>query len=195
MSKGVLSLVVIEPSAVVVRGLCALFDDYAQVSVVGVYNDLNHFLNQPTSRQQADAVLINPSLFEASKSGAIKKLFPQMHLVALHYAYTHHDLLAQFDQVIELYDTEAQIVGKLQSLIAQSPAAADQDELSMREKEILVAVAKGLTNKEIAEAHHISAHTVISHRKNISRKTGIKSVSGFVVYALLNNLIQENEIQ
>ena len=50
-------------------------------------------------------------------------------------------------------------------------------------------------NKEIASEFNISIHTVISHRKNISRKTGIKSVSGFVVYALLNNLIEEYEIK
>lgn len=43
-------------------------------------------------------------------------------------------------------------------------------ELSEREKEILVAVARGLTNKEIADQYYISIHTVISHRKNIARK-------------------------
>ena len=67
-------------------------------------------------------------------------------------------------------------------------------ELSKREIDVLVAVAKGMMNKEIADQMNISIHTVISHRKNITRKTGIKSVSGLTVYALLNNLIDENEV-
>ena len=71
----------------------------------------------------------------------------------------------------------------------------DDDTLSPREKEILVCVAKGMLNKEIADANNISIHTVITHRKNITRKTGIKTVAGLTVYALLNNLIDINTIE
>ena len=73
--------------------------------------------------------------------------------------------------------------------------SSDDDTLSPREKEILVCVAKGMLNKEIADANNISIHTVITHRKNISRKTGIKTVAGLTVYALLNNLIDINTIE
>ena len=61
--------------------------------------------------------------------------------------------------------------------------------LSAREKEILVCVAQGMINKEIADHLNISIHTVISHRKNITHKTGIKTVAGLTVYALLNHLL------
>lgn len=71
----------------------------------------------------------------------------------------------------------------------------ESDELSEREKEILVCVAKGMLNKEIADTCHISINTVITHRKNITRKTGIKTVAGLTVYALLNNLIDMNTIE
>ena len=77
-------------------------------------------------------------------------------------------------------------------------AEADEEErheLSLREKEILVSVAQGLLNKEIADKHHISINTVITHRKNITRKTGIKTVPGLTVYAILNNLIDINSIE
>ena len=67
--------------------------------------------------------------------------------------------------------------------------------LSDREKEILVGVAKGLLNKEIADQNNISVYTVITHRKNITRKTGIKSVAGLTVYALLNGLIDISSIE
>lgn len=72
---------------------------------------------------------------------------------------------------------------------------SEGETLSSREKEILVCVAKGMLNKEIADAENISIHTVITHRKNITRKTGIKTVAGLTVYALLNNLIDINTIE
>lgn len=68
-------------------------------------------------------------------------------------------------------------------------------ELTPREKEILVSVAKGFINKEIAELHDISIHTVISHRRNITQKIGIKTVPGLTVYAILNDLVDINDIQ
>ena len=83
---------------------------------------------------------------------------------------------------------------------APRSTAADWDEneredLSAREKEILVSVAQGLLNKEIADKHHISINTVITHRKNITRKTGIKTVAGLTAYAILNNLVDINSIE
>ena len=70
-----------------------------------------------------------------------------------------------------------------------------REELSEREKEILVSVAQGLLNKEIADRHNISINTVITHRKNITRKIGIRTVAGLTAYAILNNLIDINTIE
>ncbi len=70
-----------------------------------------------------------------------------------------------------------------------------KEELSPREKEILVCVAKGMLNKEIAYQYNISIFTVMSHRKNISAKTGIKSIAGLTAYAILQGLIDIEEIK
>ena len=66
--------------------------------------------------------------------------------------------------------------------------------LTEREIDVLKLVAFGKTNKEIADELFISFHTVISHRKNITEKLGIKSISGLTVYAILNNLIDTTSI-
>ncbi|WP_291527960.1 LuxR C-terminal-related transcriptional regulator [Bacteroides sp. UBA939] len=72
---------------------------------------------------------------------------------------------------------------------------AEGIDLSEREKEVLAALARGLSNKEIADKLYISAHTVISHRKNIIRKTGIKTPQGLTLYALANNLISQDDLR
>jgi regulator of cell morphogenesis and NO signaling len=66
--------------------------------------------------------------------------------------------------------------------------------MTSRELEVLQLVACGLINKQIADKLSISLHTVISHRKNITRKLQIKTVAGLTVYALLNGLISSDSI-
>ena len=83
-----------------------------------------------------------------------------------------------------------QVIGTIQNDTDES----DTDPLSDREKEVLICLSKGLKNNEIADTLNISVHTVITHRKNIVRKTGIKSVAALTVYAILNNLIDEKDI-
>ena len=71
----------------------------------------------------------------------------------------------------------------------------EQSTLSAREKEIITCVVRGLTNKEIAQTLFLSTHTVISHRRNIARKLEIHSTAGLTVYAIMNKLIEIDEIK
>ena len=100
---------------------------------------------------------------------------------------------------LSLKDSKATLTDKISHHIKIAMSIARQHEeneedLSQREKNILQLVALGMTNKEIANKLFISTHTVISHRKNITRKLGIKTVAGLTVYAILNNLIQMEDI-
>lgn len=74
------------------------------------------------------------------------------------------------------------------------PKKSTATDLTEREIDVLKEVALGKTNKDIAEELFISFHTVISHRKNITEKLGIKSISGLTVYAILNKLIDTNTL-
>ena len=69
-----------------------------------------------------------------------------------------------------------------------------REKVSDREKEILVSVVKGMSNKEIADHHNISIHTVITHRRNMARKLNIHSISGLTIYAIINKLVDITEI-
>jgi DNA-binding CsgD family transcriptional regulator len=67
--------------------------------------------------------------------------------------------------------------------------------ISNREIEILKNVALGYTNKEISDKLNISVHTVITHRKNITFKLGIKTIAGLTVYAILRGIISAEEVK
>lgn len=69
------------------------------------------------------------------------------------------------------------------------------DNLSQREIEIICCVAKGLSNKEIAEELYISVHTVMTHRRNIARKLNIHSPTLLTIYAIVNRLVNISDVK
>lgn len=71
----------------------------------------------------------------------------------------------------------------------------EEHEISPRELEVLKLVALGLLNKEIADRLNISLNTVLSHRKNITSKLGIKTVSGLIFYCISHGYISADEIE
>lgn len=73
--------------------------------------------------------------------------------------------------------------------------SADESLLTEREIEVLRKVAQGNANKEIADKLFISINTVITHRKNITEKLGIKTIAGLTVYAIMNGVINPEEVK
>ena len=83
------------------------------------------------------------------------------------------------------------ITVKLSNMISRN---MDNDALSEREKEVIVSLVQGMTNKEIADHLCISVNTVITHRKNIARKLQIHSPAGLTVYAIAKGLIDISSV-
>lgn len=194
--RRIIRIAVIEPSRIIQNGLRSIIEQNPSFTIVGELEEVTH-LEEKMAALRPDVVLLNPSIIDFHRRNSLKSLFPDTILLAILYSHIEHDVLKQFNGVIDIYDDPTKIINRLTEAVSEGATEennADND-LSEREKEILIAVAKGMMNKEIATLHNISIHTVISHRKNISRKTGIKSVSGFVVYALLNNLLEQSELQ
>lgn len=97
---------------------------------------------------------------------------------------------------------ERVVMASLQNAPADNPQHSrmpDSDqariaELSNREKEVICLIAKGLTNKEIADKLYLSVHTVTTHRRNICNKLEIHSPAGITIFAIVNGLLPLEEI-
>jgi regulator of cell morphogenesis and NO signaling len=68
------------------------------------------------------------------------------------------------------------------------------EELSNCEKDVLIKIVEGLSNKEIADSLYLSTHTVMSHRKNIARKLNIHSIAGLTIYAIVNGIVNLDDV-
>ena len=99
----------------------------------------------------------------------------------------------------QLFIPAVSLLERKASQLCESPEEkTDQfakDGLSVREKEIVACVAKGMANKEIADALFISIHTVLPHRKNIAKKLQIHSPAGLTIYAIVNKLVELKDIK
>ena len=90
------------------------------------------------------------------------------------------------------------IIEQLEQLFTgenNSISSDNNKELSTRETDVLQLIVNGSTNKEIADKLNISLNTVLSHRKNITTKLGIKTVSGLTFYAIMNGIISGDDIE
>lgn len=189
-------IVIIEPYAMVAQGLRLMIDEIKGYEVSAIIADA-HYIERIIPLRP-DIVIVNPAMIDTKKRGELDDLaqrLPNVAFAALVYQYIEPDVLRYFKTTIDISDSRERVAVKLRQMLETAEPATESTELSDREKEILVAVAKGMTNKNIAEQYHLSVHTVITHRKNLTRKTGIKSVSGLTVYAILNNLIDIKEVE
>lgn len=119
-----------------------------------------------------------------------------IHLLAIVSTFIDSGLLSKYDDTISIFDDLETIASKVNRFQANDANESDNPEaLSQREKEIVVCVVKGWTNKEIAEKLFLSIHTVITHRRNISRKLQIHSAAGLTIYAIVNKLVELSDIK
>ena len=129
---------------------------------------------------------------ESGKPSAITYLLINVMSDLWHTEQDFADHCAIEDEILRPALKRQMIKGERLKVKGVSPQS---EELSEREKDVLIQVVRGLSNKEIADVLCISQHTVISHRKNITRKLNIHSTAGLTIYAIVNKLVDLNTLE
>jgi DNA-binding NarL/FixJ family response regulator len=187
-------ILLVEPSAIVAKGLLAMLQSQTRVTVADVVSDADN-VESLIEAHRPDVLIINPDL-----GPDLKKIrnVGKVAVVALVYSHVPQSVLRHYDAIIDIDASETEVVSVIDSVTTVSEGDGDSqgdgEGLTKREVSVLVLVAEGFMNKEIADKLNVSVHTVISHRKNITRKTGIKSVAGLTIYAMVNNLIDSKSL-
>jgi DNA-binding CsgD family transcriptional regulator len=152
------------------------------------------------SKDQTGIFVISSSFLRQCPPSLVQSLqhrFDTMIRILLHDTEPGPENKLRFSEIIDPSDHDKSIIRKLEKQFSRIATQTEDTEspegISDREKEVLRLVAVGLTNKEIADKLFISAHTVITHRKNITAKLGIKTIAGLTMYALINRLIIPEE--
>ncbi len=96
-------------------------------------------------------------------------------------------------RLLEQKTKQNDVTAKISNMISQN--RGNSEALGEREKDVIVSLVQGMTNKEIAEHLCISINTVITHRRNIARKLQIHSPAGLTIYAIVNNLVDISTVK
>ena len=186
---------IILDNTLVKEGLCAILNAYFAPIQIKRYAYLNEILT--AENESTDYYITNSEDFTAN----IDFFLPRRHktLLLIQHATTplpQHS--AHTIQSIACNSPIEEIIEQLQILFNRdmhTTQAEANKGLSTREIEVLQLVVKGFINKEIADKLSISLNTVLSHRKNITGKLGIKTVSGLTYYAIMNGILTSDDIE
>jgi DNA-binding CsgD family transcriptional regulator len=186
-------VIVISSSDIVLTGLAEILKGCLASEVIALHRG-DEMIDYP--KMEGNILVISTSEdYEKSGSFIRQILFSAIHLQFLT---LHLNTTSDYsNQSINLSDTSALICYKVNEILNSFLSVSSKDtdtELTRREIEVLQLLTKGYSNKEIADQLFVSTHTVISHRKNISEKTGIKSASGLTMYAILKKIIDVGDI-
>lgn len=192
------NIFIIHQSEIIRKGLALILQDYFKMEItqLSTSKDLNSF----SGIVHRTIILIIAANDDLNRQAIeLLKKNNDVYLVGF---FAENSLPARGDGTFEFQITELSSALQIQKLIQvirkagtkQKNNLTDNGELTTREKDVIKLIALGLANKEIADKLFISIHTVISHRKNITEKLGIKSISGLTVYAIMNNLLDIQDI-
>ena len=194
MNLKMINIAILETSEIIYQGLSNVLLKTGKYFQIYRINNL-YEISGTTHIEPLDIVILNPSQIQNKNKEfiSIKKSNPDTKWIALVYTFYDQQLLSLFDRTIHITDSLETIKDRFEKLISsenQISHTLDHEQLSDRELEVLKLLVTGISNKEIADKLFISIHTVISHRKNITQKTGIKSQAGLTIYAISNKIIQ-----
>jgi DNA-binding NarL/FixJ family response regulator len=198
MTNDICKVAIAEPSALIRKGLIVFLKQLSRIKIqvveIASIDDLSLILKT----YSIDLLFINPSYwgFEIGKKIRNGSQNIDIKIIALVYHPFDNGLLAQYDDVFSIFDTTNKLDKMVDTLLRKEVQSSTKRlPLSTREQEIIVCIVKGMTNKEIADKLFLSSNTIITHRRNITKKLQIHSSAGLTIYAIVNKLVRLEDIQ
>ena len=191
-------IAIVEPNTLAAIGLKQLLQSFMPMMVVDVFGSFSELVSNHPNQYvhyftSMSIVQENREFFLQHRHKTIvlttsaesNKLFPEFHSILV--STPEKELVRSLIMLEQFAHKEGRNM---------PPKARNQKthELSDREKEVMALIVKGHINKEIADMLHIGLSTVITHRKNIMEKLGLKSVSALTIYAVTNGFVDINQI-
>ncbi len=195
---GKIKVLIASTSYIILKGINFVLKELEDIDII--WNTEPEELMTAIQKSTPDFVVLSGEMLKQENLKELQKLSGNIktRVICLKSGDRTDPSLSICDGKINLYGDKNSLTEQFNQIVLKyipgKPREVNSTELSKREKNIIRHIALGLTSKEIGHKLFISTHTVITHRKNISQKLGIKTVSGQTVYAILNGIVTMEEI-
>jgi len=197
--NGKTTIVLIENAYLIRAGMENLLKELPGIRLVEIFDGSEKRLAAKINALKPDFTIINPVAPDGMFHSLIHQLNSKTILIGLIDEHTPPAISSKFTYTVNIRESKFGLLEAFNKIPGVSSKQQDKNDenrpLSDREITVLKYITLGLTNQEIAEKLFLSVHTVTTHRKNITKKLGIKTVSGLTVYALLNKIIDMEDLQ
>ena len=189
-----ISISLMMPSAILASGLTSVIRRLSdiQCSITEISGE-NYF--EDISRLHPSILMVDPvncalqwDALKSSSSSPVK-------IIAVLVQQMPKESLKWFDDTISIYDSASVVMETVRRNVMTDESDDRGKDLSPREKEVIVGIVKGLSNKEIASEMNVSVNTVMTHRRNIAAKLHIHTPAGLTIYAIVSNLVKLEDIK
>lgn len=200
-SRDFIRVAIAEQSDIMRNGLLTLLKRSQTIHIQPVELFSQESLQDLMHTQPPDILIINPHFMNFFDVIRFRNDNKGKHIIIIAFVcmLLETEKLTGYDEKISVLDPASNIYNKINLLLKHQPSDdmefQEQGNLSSREKDIVIGVVHGLTNKEIADRLFISVNTVITHRRNISRKLQIHSPAGLTIYAITNKLVEMSDLK
>jgi DNA-binding CsgD family transcriptional regulator len=187
-------IIICSPSPIICVGLSNLLSELKELHVsYQVYTEAETI--DANSLLQYSIAIIDPIL---SNESILNVLKDQQNISTKFVAITSQKypewIMRPFKDSISVYDSTENILATIKKIANTFNEVDDTRELTLREKEIVIGIVKGHSNKEIANDINVSVNTVMTHRRNIAAKLHIHSPAGLTIYAIVKKLVNIEDI-
>jgi len=195
---GVVNIVLVESVFLLRSGIESLVNELPGIIINGTFEGNEKNLLEKIKKQKPQIVIIDPDSLGNDFVMFTNRLQEDqdIKIIGLLKQDCPDNVKSRFSQFLYISDSKHKLQEQIQNLSGKKTEKHENGKgpLSKREIIVLTEVVKGLTNQEIADKLFLSIHTVMTHRKNIVKKLGIKTVSGLMVYAIMNNIVEIGEM-
>lgn len=143
-------------------------------------------------------IIADVSSIDVTTIFSLRETTPRLEqIIGIYHSALPSAVASAFDATFSVYDDIHTFNRLIKNAVrsTRDELSTNSDELTPREKDIVVGVVKGLSNKEIANHLNVSVNTVMTHRRNIASKLQIHSPAGLTIYAIVSKLISIDDIK
>lgn len=186
------TIALLTPSDIIKSGISVILKSIPDIHVNILYWTENDIQNGIPAKKPS-LIIADSLLLNGDSITSIRNIAPETRIITMSTGLLPQAIAKNYDAIISIYDNTESISSTIKQCLITDENGTK--ELTPREKDVVIGIVKGLSNKEMALKMNVSVNTVMTHRRNIASKLQIHSAAGLTIYAIVSKLVRIEDVK